>query len=71
MGIYSGATVMGDGSVVLILDLRGITMAADIPLSLVVRVTCKAHPKNLKRLFRNLPATLCVKLTMDTVSLFL
>ncbi len=31
MGIYSGATVMGDGSVVLILDLRGITMAADIP----------------------------------------
>ena len=31
MGIYSGATVMGDGSVVLILDLRGITIAADIP----------------------------------------
>lgn len=31
MGIYSGATVMGDGSVVLILDLRGITMSADIP----------------------------------------
>ena len=31
MGIYSGATVMGDGSVVLILDLRGIVMAADIP----------------------------------------
>jgi two-component system chemotaxis sensor kinase CheA len=31
MGIYSGATVMGDGSVVLILDLRGITVAADIP----------------------------------------
>ena len=31
MGIYSGATVMGDGSVVLILDLRGIIVAADIP----------------------------------------
>ena len=31
MGIYSGATVMGDGSVVLILDLRRITIAADIP----------------------------------------
>lgn len=31
MGIFSGATVMGDGSVVLILDLRGITKAADIP----------------------------------------
>ena len=31
MGLYSGATVMGDGGVVLILDLRGLAMAADIP----------------------------------------
>ena len=31
LGIYSGATVMGDGGVVLILDLRGIALATDIP----------------------------------------
>ena len=31
MGLYSGGTVMGDGGVVLILDLRGLAMAADIP----------------------------------------
>ena len=31
MGLYSGATVMGDGGVVLILDLRGLAMTADIP----------------------------------------
>ena len=31
LGLYSGATVMGDGGVVLILDLRGLAMAADIP----------------------------------------
>ena len=34
MGLYSGATVMGDGGVVLILDLRGLAMAADIPARL-------------------------------------
>jgi two-component system chemotaxis sensor kinase CheA len=31
MGIYSGATVLGDGGVVLILDLRGILRAKDLP----------------------------------------
>ena len=31
IGLYSGATVMGDGGVTLILDLRGIARAADIP----------------------------------------
>lgn len=34
MGLYSGATVMGDGGVVLILDLRGLAMATDIPARL-------------------------------------
>jgi two-component system chemotaxis sensor kinase CheA len=31
LGIYSGATVLGDGGVVLILDLRGILRTADLP----------------------------------------
>ena len=31
LGIYSGATVLGDGGVVLILDLRGILRAANLP----------------------------------------
>ncbi|MGA0038353.1 MAG: chemotaxis protein CheA [Pirellulales bacterium] len=31
IGLYAGATVMGDGGVTLILDLRGIARAADIP----------------------------------------
>jgi two-component system chemotaxis sensor kinase CheA len=31
LGIYSGATVLGDGSVVLILDLRGILRAVELP----------------------------------------
>ena len=31
VGIYSGATVLGDGRVVLILDLRGLLRAADLP----------------------------------------
>jgi len=31
LGIYSGATVLGDGGVVLILDLRGILRAARLP----------------------------------------
>jgi two-component system chemotaxis sensor kinase CheA len=31
IGLYAGATVLGDGSVVLILDLRGILRAADLP----------------------------------------
>jgi two-component system chemotaxis sensor kinase CheA len=31
LGIYSGATVLGDGGVVLILDLRGILRAVDLP----------------------------------------
>ena len=31
LGIYSGATVLGDGGVVLILDLRGIVRVADLP----------------------------------------
>jgi two-component system, chemotaxis family, sensor kinase CheA len=31
LGLYSGATVLGDGGVVLILDLRGIARAADLP----------------------------------------
>ncbi len=31
LGLYAGATVMGDGGVVLILDLRGLAMAADVP----------------------------------------
>ena len=30
-GIYAGATVLGDGGVVLILDLRGMLRAADLP----------------------------------------
>ena len=45
MGLYSGATVMGDGGVVLILDLRGLAMATDIP----ARVTSETldHPGDL------------------------
>lgn len=31
LGIYSGATVLGDGGVVLILDLRGILRVANLP----------------------------------------
>lgn len=31
LGLYAGATVMGDGGVVLILDLRGIALSADVP----------------------------------------
>jgi two-component system chemotaxis sensor kinase CheA len=31
LGIYAGATVLGDGGVVLILDLRGIVRATDLP----------------------------------------
>jgi two-component system chemotaxis sensor kinase CheA len=31
LGLYSGATVLGDGSVVLILDLRGLAKAVDLP----------------------------------------
>jgi two-component system chemotaxis sensor kinase CheA len=31
LGIYSGATVLGDGGVVLILDLRGILRATELP----------------------------------------
>ena len=31
LGIYSGATVLGDGGVVLILDLRGLAKAVDLP----------------------------------------
>jgi two-component system chemotaxis sensor kinase CheA len=31
LGIYSGATVLGDGGVVLILDLRGMLRAANLP----------------------------------------
>ena len=31
LGIYSGATVLGDGGVVLILDLRGILRTAELP----------------------------------------
>jgi two-component system chemotaxis sensor kinase CheA len=31
LGLYSGATVLGDGGVVLILDLRGILKAASLP----------------------------------------
>jgi len=31
LGMYSGATVLGDGGVVLILDLRGIARAAELP----------------------------------------
>jgi two-component system, chemotaxis family, sensor kinase CheA len=31
LGLYSGATVLGDGGVVLILDLRGLLRAANIP----------------------------------------
>lgn len=31
IGLYAGATVLGDGGVVLILDLRGILRAADLP----------------------------------------
>jgi len=31
IGLYAGATVMGDGGVTLILDLRGVARAADIP----------------------------------------
>ncbi|MEI6239263.1 MAG: chemotaxis protein CheA [Planctomycetia bacterium] len=31
VGLYAGATVLGDGGVVLILDLRGLLQAADLP----------------------------------------
>jgi two-component system chemotaxis sensor kinase CheA len=31
LGLYSGATVLGDGGVVLILDLRGLLRTADLP----------------------------------------
>ena len=31
LGMYSGATVLGDGGVVLILDLRGVARAAELP----------------------------------------
>jgi two-component system, chemotaxis family, sensor kinase CheA len=31
LGIYSGATVLGDGGVVLILDLRGVLRAVELP----------------------------------------
>ena len=31
LGIYSGATVLGDGGVVLILDLRGVARVAELP----------------------------------------
>jgi len=31
LGLYSGATVLGDGGVVLILDLRGVARAAELP----------------------------------------
>jgi len=31
LGIYSGATVLGDGGVVLILDLRGLAKAGELP----------------------------------------
>jgi two-component system chemotaxis sensor kinase CheA len=31
LGLYSGATVLGDGGVVLILDLRGLAKAAELP----------------------------------------
>ena len=31
IGLYAGATVMGDGGVTLIIDLRGVARAADIP----------------------------------------
>jgi two-component system chemotaxis sensor kinase CheA len=31
LGMYAGATVLGDGGVVLILDLRGLARAADLP----------------------------------------
>jgi two-component system chemotaxis sensor kinase CheA len=31
LGLYSGATVLGDGGVVLIVDLRGVSRAADLP----------------------------------------
>ncbi|MFM8413235.1 MAG: chemotaxis protein CheA [Planctomycetota bacterium] len=33
LGVYSGATVLGDGGVVLILDLRGLARAVDVPAS--------------------------------------
>jgi two-component system, chemotaxis family, sensor kinase CheA len=31
LGLYSGATVLGDGGVVLIIDLRGLSRAAELP----------------------------------------
>jgi two-component system chemotaxis sensor kinase CheA len=43
LGIYSGATVMGDGGVVLILDLRGIALATDIPSRLHHRAESMAQ----------------------------
>ena len=67
MGIYSGATVMGDGSVVLILDLRGITMAADIRTSTRRRAGVSLlHIEKPQAVVQDLPATLCMKLIMDT-----
>jgi len=70
MGIYSGATVMGDGSVVLILDLRGITMSADIPAHTRRGGDLQSTSEELSESSRNLRDTSCVKLIMVAVLLF-
>jgi len=47
IGLYAGATVLGDGSVVLILDLRGILRAADLPPVREAERAVAAAPVNL------------------------
>jgi two-component system chemotaxis sensor kinase CheA len=47
IGLYAGATVLGDGSVVLILDLRGILRAADLPPVREAERTVTAAPVSL------------------------
>ena len=47
IGLYAGATVLGDGGVVLILDLRGILRAADLPAVKEAPADIAAGPANL------------------------
>jgi len=47
IGLYAGATVLGDGGVVLILDLRGILRAAELPPVREAEQTIAAAPTSL------------------------
>ena len=59
LGVYAGATVLGDGGVVLILDLRGILRAASLPPiereaeEAAVEATAAIHDRYLVCLTRN------------------